>query len=534
MSTTKKPSRSLAGIAGIVAAATIISKLFGFLREMAIAAAFGVGPVVNAYSYANLIPNFFFILLGGINGPFHSALVSVLSKRDKSQAATIVETVSTLVSGILLLLTIILVWKASFFIHIVGINLSPQQSSIATLQLRIMAPLALLSGLIGIGFGTLNASDSYWLPSISPLFSSLAIVGSVGLLFWQLGEQINAPQYVQLGAIFLAGGTLLGAILQWLAQVIAQWRSGLAKLRLRFDWGVSGVKEVLRVMIPATFSSGMLHINLSTDLIFVSGIATAAAAIRYANFIVITPIGIISNVIFVSMLPVFSRLAAPENWQELKMRIRQGLILSALTMLPLMAIFISLGFPIVRVIYDRGVFEEAGVEAVAPVLMAYGLGMFFYLGRDLLVRVFYGLGDADTPFRISIANIVLNIVLDYFLVKAFATPGIVFATIGVNITSMSLMLWVLNRRLNGLPLREWGLAIFGLTGASLLAGLASWGVSFGWENFIGNSNFLFQLLQLSLSTSVALIIFASIALLLKLPEVDILVSRLKQKFVKIL
>ena len=531
MSVTKKPSRSLAGIAGIVAVATLISKLFGLVREVAIAAAFGVGPVVNAFSYANLIPNFFFILLGGINGPFHSALVSVLSKRDKSQAATIVETVSTLVSGILLLLTVILIWKASIFIDIVGINLNPEQRSIATLQLRIMAPLALLSGLIGIGFGTLNASEQYWLPSISPLFSSLAIIGSVSLLFWQLGEQINAPQYIQLGAIFLAGGTLLGAILQWLAQVIAQWRSGMGKLRLRFNWRTPGVQEVLQVMIPATFASGMLHINLSTDLIFVSGIATAAAAIRYANFIVITPIGIISNVIFVSMLPVFSRLAAPENWQELKMRIRQGLILSALTMLPLTAIFISLAVPIVRVIYDRGVFKEAGVEAVAPVLMAYGLGMFFYLGRDLLVRVFYALGDGNTPFRISIANILLNIVLDYFLVNAFATPGIVFATIGVNITSMTLMLWILNRRLNGLPLKKWGLAILGLTGASLVAGLGSWSFSWIWEQLLGSSNLLLELLQLGISILVALIIFASLTALLKLPEVDILISRIKQKFV---
>ncbi|MGK7914608.1 MAG: murein biosynthesis integral membrane protein MurJ [Prochloraceae cyanobacterium] len=530
MSVTKKPSRSLAGIAGIVAVATLISKLFGLVREVAIAAAFGVGPVVNAFSYANLIPNFFFILLGGINGPFHSALVSVLSKRDKSQAATIVETVSTLVSGILLLLTVILIWKASIFIDIVGINLNPEQRSIATLQLRIMAPLALLSGLIGIGFGTLNASEQYWLPSISPLFSSLAIIGSVSLLFWQLGEQINAPQYIQLGAIFLAAGTLLGAILQWLAQVIAQWRSGMGKLRLRFDWRLPGVQEVLQVMIPATFASGMLHINLSTDLIFVSGIATAAAAIRYANFIVITPIGIISNVIFVSMLPVFSRLAAPENWQELKMRIRQGLILTALTMLPLTAIFISLAVPIVRVIYDRGVFKEAGVEAVAPVLMAYGLGMFFYLGRDLLVRVFYALGDGNTPFRISIANILLNIVLDYFLVNAFATPGIVFATIGVNITSMILMLWILNRRLNGLPLKKWGLAILGLTGASLVAGLGSWSVNWSWEQFLGSSNLWLQLLQLGISILVALIIFASLTALLKLPEVDILISRIKKKF----
>ena len=532
MSVDKKSSRSLAGIAGIVAVATLISKLFGLVREQIVAAAFGVGPVVNAYAYAYVIPGFLLILLGGINGPFHSALVSVLSKRDKSEAAPLVETITTLVSGVLVLVAIILIIFAGTFIDILAPGLEAEVREIAILQLQIMSPLAVLAGLIGIGFGSLNASDQYWLPSISPLFSSLAIVGSVSLLIWRLGEQVNAPEYIQIGGIVLAGGTLAGALFQWLAQVIAQWKSGMGKLRLRFDWRIPGVKDVLKVMAPATFSSGMLHINVYTDLFFASFINNAAAAMRYANFIVLTPLGIISNMILVPMLPVFSRLAAPENWQELKVRIRQGLLLSALTMLPLTAIFISLSVPIVRVIYERYEFSSDASLIVAPVLMAYGLGMFFYLGRDVLVRVFYALGDGETPFRISIGNIFLNVVLDYFLVNAFQTPGLIFATIGVNITSMGLMLWILNSRLNGLPLGEWGLALLGLTGASVLAGLGSWGTSSGFAQLFGINNILLQLLQLGLSMLVALVIFTVLAMQLKLPELDILVSRIRQKFAR--
>ncbi|WP_439566592.1 lipid II flippase MurJ, partial [Gloeocapsopsis crepidinum] len=79
----EKPSRSLAGIAGIVAAATLLSKLVALVRQQAIAAAFGVGVVANAYSYAYVVPSFFWVLLGGVNGPIHSAIVSVLSKRSK-------------------------------------------------------------------------------------------------------------------------------------------------------------------------------------------------------------------------------------------------------------------------------------------------------------------------------------------------------------------------------------------------------------------------------------------------------------------
>lgn len=120
MSPSGKSSRSLANIAGIVAIATLISKVFGLLREQIIAAAFGVGTVVTAYAYAYVIPGFLFILLGGINGPFHSALVSVLSKRDREEAAPLVETVTTLVSGVLLGVTIILVLGAGIFIDLLA------------------------------------------------------------------------------------------------------------------------------------------------------------------------------------------------------------------------------------------------------------------------------------------------------------------------------------------------------------------------------------------------------------------------------
>ncbi len=534
MSGNQSSRRSLASIAGVVAVATLISKVFGLVREQVIAAAFGIGPVVNAYAYAYIIPGFLLILLGGINGPFHSALVSVLSKRDKSEAAPLVETVTTLVSGILLLIAILLVVFAPFFIDLVAPGLTKISNgemirSIAIRQLQVMSPMAVLAGLIGIGFGTLNASDQYWLPGISPLFSSLAVIGGLGGLVLFLGKDLLNPEYAWLGGMVLAGGTLLGAVIQWLVQLLAQARSSLGGFRLRFQFSDPGVREVLRIMTPATLSSGMLHINVYTDLFFASYINNAAAAMKYANLIALTPLGIISNMILVPMLPVFSRLAAPENWGELKERIRQGLLLSALTMLPLTAILTTLAFPIVRFIYQRYAFDYNALKVVAPVLVAYGLGMFFYLGRDVLVRVFYALGDGETPFKISILNILINGVLDYFLMNIFQTPGLILATIGVNITSMGIMLWVLNRRLDGLPLLDWGKILLTLIGGTILAGVVSWQSSQLWEKWLGNDNLLLETGQIIFPSLLALVIFFTVASWLDLPELKILMTRIRKK-----
>ena len=531
MTANKKSSPSIGNIAKLVAIATLVSKLFGFVRELVVSAAFGLGAVKNAYAYAYTIPGFLFVLIGGINGPFHSALVSVLAKKDKSEAAPIVETVSTLVSVLLIIVTVAIITFAANLINILGPELSPEVKQLAVLQLRIMAPMALLAGLIGIGFGSLNAADSYLLPSISPLFSSAVITTGVAAVLWRFGDRLNTPQYFQIGAIVLASATLGGAVLQWLAQLIVQWRAGMGTLKLRFKL-TPGVVDVFKVMIPATLSSGMLYVNLNVDQFFVSGIDGAAAGLQNATFIFITPLGIISNAILVPFYPVFSRLAAPENWREFKDRIRQGVFLGALSMLPFTAIFMSLSIPIIKLAFERGQFNSQNTQFVASLLVVYGFGMFFYMGRDVLIRVFYALGDGETPFKISIINIFINAILDYFLVDAFGASGLVMATVGVNIISMIIFIWILHRRLGGLPLLRWSRGIAGLIVATILAGLVSYSVSQGIENTIGNNNLLLLLVELSISSGIAIAVFGLVAMQLKLPELDMLTGRIRQKLGK--
>ena len=73
-------TQSLLKAAWIIAFVTIVSKLIGFLRDIVIANFYGAGMVSDAYFYAYQIPSISIILLGGIGGPFHSAVVSVFSK----------------------------------------------------------------------------------------------------------------------------------------------------------------------------------------------------------------------------------------------------------------------------------------------------------------------------------------------------------------------------------------------------------------------------------------------------------------------
>lgn len=536
--TQPKPKRSLAGIAGIVAIATLISKVVGLVRQLAIAFAFGVGTAKAAYDISAIIPSFFLILLGGINGPFHSGMVSALAKRKKEDSAPLVEAISTLIGSIFLVVAIVVFLFAPFFIDLLASGLQQtaqglETRAIAIQQLRIMAPIAWFAGMIGIGFGTLNAADQYWLPSISPLLSSLTLIAGIGIFILTAGSASTNPNYALIGGMVLAFGTLIGTVLQWLAQFWAQRQSGLGRFRMRFVWNDPGVQEVLRVMGPALFSSGMLQINVITDLTFAAFLPNAVAAIAsldYANLLVQTPLGILSNMILVPLLPTFSRLADPSQADQLKQRIRQGILGTAVVMLPLSALMISLATPIVRVVYERGAFKPEASQLVASVLMAYAVGMFVYLSRDVLVRVFYGLGDGDTPFKISMVNIFLNALFDFLFYKPFGIVGIVLATVSVNILSVFALLYFLNRRVGSLPLFQWGYSILGLASSSILAGTASWFVSNAIANLSGFKGFFLSLAQTTIAGSIGLVVFALLATQLKLEEVDQFVDRIRQRF----
>ena len=159
--------------------------------------------------------------------------------------------------------------------------------------------------------------------------------------------------------------------------------------------------------------------------------------------------------------------------------------------------------------------------------MAYGIGMPAYLGRDVLVRVFYALGDGTTPFRLSMAGIGLNVLFDWALVGGpspwgpqlpfnFGAPGLVLATVLINALTCLALLLLLQQRLGGLPLRSWGDDALRLTAAAALAGVVAWGLSatVHWpSSLIGRG------LQVALSAGVGGVLFALCGQALGIAEV---------------
>ncbi|BBN03522.1 putative peptidoglycan lipid II flippase [Marchantia polymorpha subsp. ruderalis] len=481
---TRTGSWGLLRTGALIGSATVLSKILGLARETVLAAIYGVGPVMNAYSYASVVPGFFLALLGGINGPFHSAVAASLSKRSREEGRDLIQGVTavTFVVGVALSLAVVFCAAPLLDVLAPGLVVSGSPGNVtrhlAILQLKIMAPCAVLAALIGIGFGSLSTVGVYGLPSLSPALSSISIMSAVALSTLMLKRRSSMSNLYS-GSVALAAGTTFGALAQWVLQAVALRRTGYGPTQVlgrpKAIFEDKGVREVFSVLLPAAVSSGLLQIATFTDLYFASFIPGAAAGLNYANLLVQAPLGILSSAILVPMLPMFSRLSKPSGKLELQERVKQGLLLSMVLTFLMTAMLVSLAEPVVRIVFQRRAFDASASKLVSSLLICYSLGCTFSLARDLLVRVFYSLGDSRIPFQISAAAISANVLLDWIAVRrlGLGVQGLVLATSFVNGASAVALLLLLSSNLDGLKLRHWVQPLSILGFSATLAGIVA-------------------------------------------------------------
>jgi len=528
-------------IAFVVTFGTLLSKFGGMARQLVIAGAFGISASYDAYNYAYIIPGFFLVLLGGINGPLHNSMVTLLADKNKVDSRLFINSINNILILILLILSFIVFTSSDQLINLVGPNLTPEIKNIASSQLKIMSPIILISGLIGVAFGSLNAKKEFLIPSISPLISSLIIIIAISNFWINQGNSNELNNLEISGGIILAKATFIGALSQYLIQIPFLIKKGIFEINLSIQAKFSEIKRAWEMIAPASLSSGMIQINVFTDLFFASQIVGAAAALSYANFLIQAPLGIISNTILIPLLPVFVSLRARENHFKLIKKIYQGIILTSTSMVFLGSIFISLSTPIVILIYGRGSFNQNAIDIVSQLLIAYGIGMPFYLLRDLLVRVFYGMEDAKTPFRISSIAILLNLFFDWYLTGGsspwgelsplnLGVNGLVFSTTFVNFFACLFLLFKLNNKLEKLNLFRIFVQNLKIFFIGIISGMSSFLI---FKIIVLPFNIFNLFSKIIISSGISLIIFYFLAIILKIDDVNNFNKFLKNKFIRL-
>jgi putative peptidoglycan lipid II flippase len=441
-------NRKLFKIAGLVGLITIVSKVFGLVRDLVIARAFGTTITADAYNFAYLLTGNALILLGGLGGPFHSATIATLTKlkNDPKEAGSFLIKIFSFTFLILSIITIFVLYYKTQIVQFIapasGHDMAYREKlwQLTEMQLQIMSPLIVISGLLGILCGVGNVFGGYFWPSFSPVFPSIAIIICVFFFDPNRGEPLQA-------GVALGIGTLIGAFFQLLFQLPDLFNATKKKyLELAVVKNKEAISDFTYFLGPALLSTTIGQITVYIDSFFCSGLDEGSwTATILANRLIQLPLGVLLTSFLVPFFPRFSELAHEKNFEKLKessiMVIRSLWFLT----LPVAVYLYLFARPIVELVFERGAFNARSSELTSSILIALLLSMIAYVARDTLTRVFYSLGNSRLPLIVAICSIMLKIILNSILVKEFEAPGIAFATSIVTVFNF-LFLWYMLRK----------------------------------------------------------------------------------------
>jgi putative peptidoglycan lipid II flippase len=236
----------------------------------------------------------------------------------------------------------------------------------------------------------------------------------------------------------------MGTFIQFVVQIWEINKIGLLRFDAKLQLFTNEERRIFKLIIPASISSGLGQINVFVDMFFASNFQGAASGLAYGTFLIQAPLGILSNSLILPLLPKFSKFRSYQNNRALQKNLISGIENCFLTTILLTGLFITFNNQIVQLVFQRGAFDYSATLKVKNILIAYAVGIPFYLYRDLLVRTYYSIEKTKFPFKLSFAGIILNIFFDWFLIGApiknignispynFGIVGIILSSVIVN------------------------------------------------------------------------------------------------------
>lgn len=460
----------IARSAGLVSVAVMCSRVLGLVREQVMASLFGAGQAYDAFVVAFRIPNLLRDLFA--EGALSSAFVAVFTDYDSTRGQE--ETwrlANNVLAGIGVILSIITL--AGMLLAGPLVNLiAPDFSSIAgkmeltRLLTIIMFPFLVFVSMAAVVMGILNSKGKFFIPSLASSFFNLgSIVGGVALA-------LLLPKFGQPAIVGMAVGTLIGGFLQLACQIPALRRTGF-RLRPTLDWSDPGLRRVFSLMLPAIIGLGATQINIFVNTNFAASCAEGSVSwLNYAFRLVQFPIGMFGVAVSIATLPVIARCAAIKDIQGVRETYVSALTMGFCLTIPSTVGLYCLAEPLVRVIFQHGLFSSFDTSRTAEALSFYVLGLFAYSAVKITVPVFYALKDTKYPVIGSFMAVAANIMIISISIGALQHRAIALATSCAMIGNFLFLSIVLYRKLGGYSLLYLGrgfLKVCAASGAMWLA-----------------------------------------------------------------
>lgn len=524
--TNASKTQSLLKAAWIIAFVTIISKLIGFLRDVVIANFYGAGMVSDAYFYAYQIPAISIILLGGIGGPFHSAVVSVFSKLipnlEQKPSDAVNKLFNTFLTSsflVFLALGVLVFVFSDVIMKVIIANGSPELIHLASVHLKIMAPVLTVGGVVGIYYGILIVYKEFLIPNISPILMSVAIIAIISLV-----RHDNS-------GVVLALATTVGALCQFVYQ-LPKLKSLGFKFRPNLDvFNNPQYKNILELLFPAILSSTVGQVYIYVDMFFASQLQEGAwSAIGYANRLFQFPVGVLVTAFLVPLFPIFSKLVGEKDYDNIRYYFNKGVGLLNFVAFPILVLIILLSTNAIQLIFQRGAFNEVATMMVSEALCYLSISIIFYVFRDSITRVFYAFNDSKTPFLVALSSIVIKFILNFLFVKQLGIGGITLSTSFVTLINGFWLGLLIKKKMS----MDYGIYFKNLLKMAVIS-VATYYVCLGvyrlWDAHIAPTQ-LTLIVKITLITLLCFAVYSVFAAIVRIPYVFELYGRAKGKLMR--
>jgi putative peptidoglycan lipid II flippase len=430
----------------VVSSMTLLSRLLGMLRDMVIAHVVGAGASADLFLFANRIPNFLRRLFA--EGAFSQAFVPVLTdyqQQGNPQATRLlIQRVSGTLGGVVTLVTLGAMLLAPLVTLLFGFGwfmawwrggVGATHYLLANQLLRITFPYLWFITFVALSGAILNTLGQFSVTAFSPVLLNIAMISCA---LW-LVPHLDEP------AIGLAIGVFLGGMLQFLFQWPFLRRAGLL-VWPRWDWHDPGVRRIGQLMLPALFGVSVNQIALLINTAIASFMQTGTMSwLYYADRLLELPVGLIGATLSTILLPTLARLQRQPTPDHFVATVDWGIRLVFLLGLPAMVGLALLAEPILIVLYLRGQFTLADLQATKMALQALNCGVCTILMAKVLGCAYYARQDTQTPVRYALFTIGIHLVLNS-LAWPFGYVGLALASALSSIVNATLLYRGLVRR----------------------------------------------------------------------------------------
>jgi putative peptidoglycan lipid II flippase len=419
---------------------TLISRIFGFVRDILTAAILGAGPVADAFFVAQRLPNLFRSLFaeGAFSAAFVPLFAGTMAEHGKEPARLFAE--DALAVLLAALLGFVLLGEI-FMPEVMGViapgfSAEPGKFELAVDLARITFPYLLLIALVALQGGVLNSVDRFAAAAATPVLLNLFLIAAL-LLMRRFGWRDGRA---------LAWAITAAGFAQFLWLLFSCERAGLA-LRLPRPRLTQAVRRTLAIMAPGTIGAGVTQLNLLISTALASFLPGGSVSyLYYADRLNQLPLGVVGIAVGTAILPSLSRHVRLGHLADGVATQNRGIELALLLTLPAAVALAVLATPILAVLFQHGAFSSADTAATAAALAAYAAGLPAFVLIKVLAPAFFARHDTATPVKIAVAAMAVNLSLTLVLMQFLAHVGIALATTAAGWLNALMLLLLLMRR----------------------------------------------------------------------------------------